>query len=160
MKCVSSVIDASLISYSPCPIPRKVSLRNACARFGSENTAASGNWSLGVTSRTPWQPVAPRRAKTAMAIRNSRFMAGSLLEHYGRAEVEHTLLRVVLTVRVPRLGIDDLEPVQQQEIVSVGVHPEIAQAETAGQARREVVSELDRLEPDVTRVAQEVGVRV
>src|SRR5436190_15968981 len=137
-----------------------MSLRNAWARFGSANTAASGNWSLGVTSRTPWQPVAPSRAETAKAIRNSRFMAGSLLEHYGRAEVEHTLLRVVLTVRVPRLGIDDLEPVQQQEIVSVGVHPEIAQAEVAGQARRQAVSDLERLEPDVARVAQEVRARV
>src|SRR2546430_11444489 len=84
----------------------------------------------------------------------------SPLERDGRTGIEHALLRVVLTLRVARLGVQQPELVPQEEIVSAGVEPHIVYAHAGRHATRQVVSDLHRLETDERRVAQEIGVGV
>src|SRR5436309_4614293 len=82
------------------------------------------------------------------------------LERDGRAGIEYALLRVVLTLRVPRLGVQQPELVPQEEIVSAGIEPQVVHPHAGRHATRHVVPDLHRLETDERRVAQEVGVGV
>src|SRR5437660_5195334 len=161
MKCVSSLMDASMISYKPCPIPRYMSFTNAWARFGSVKTAASDSWSFGVRSRTLLQPVTPRPSSAAMVRWIWRLMVSlSPLERDGRAGIEHALLGIVLALRVPRLGVQYPELVQHEEVVSAGVQPQVVHAHAGRHATRHVVSDLHRLETDERRVAEEIGIGI
>src|SRR3989475_11977785 len=81
-------------------------------------------------------------------------------ERYGRADIPDALLRVVLTLRVPRLRVHHPEGVPHQEIESVQVHPPVARGQGVRPTIRQAVSDLERLQTDVVRSAQEIGVWV
>src|SRR5256885_12985871 len=105
-----------------------MSLRKPAASPGSANTAStSASWSFGVRSRIPLQPISPNGTSTAaVEVGICRVMVSvSLLERYGRADIENALLRVVLPLGVPRLGVHHTELVPGQEIESIGVHPHV-----------------------------------
>src|SRR5439155_385189 len=129
--------------------------------------------------RIPLQPVSPSSmSAAAVEIWICRVMVSvSLSKRYGRADIEDALLRVVLALLVPRLGVHHPELVPQQEIESVGVHPHVlhlqAEPEAEGIERVAVLIDpdavvgvdlavaVDVLEDDVARAgAIPMGIRV
>src|SRR2546430_17601966 len=74
--------------------------------------------------------------------------------------MDYARRRLVLTLIVPRLGLQDLDLAPEKKIVTAGVEPDVVYAQRRSHVRREMVSHVDRLQPDKRRVAQEIGVRV